>query len=92
MLGDANWYLDKRARELGLGRAEDLGKVQKLLDRLYAGQTRALKIKDGALTIITPSASVASDLRLRQTELIDRFGKEVTSRINRLVIMIRSLG
>lgn len=91
MLGDANNYLNKKARELGLGRADDLLLAQKILDRLYAGKTRALKINKGAMTVVTPSASVASDLRLRQVELLERINKDLPFKLTRLIITIRNL-
>lgn len=71
MLGD-NDYLQKRAAELGLERGEQLQKIQAHLDGLYPGQVRAVSLNDGVLRLVTPSASVASELRMGQVELLTR--------------------
>lgn len=92
MLNSNNDYLSRRALELDLGRAEFLKRVQELVDQLYPGQIRALSLNDHNLKLITPSATVASDLRLRQVELLKRFGEinQGSVQIKRLNIQIRS--
>ncbi len=62
-------YLKERANELGLERSDQLAKIQTFLDELYPGQCRAAALNNGVLVITTPSASLASELRLRQVEL-----------------------
>lgn len=66
-------YLTKKGGELGLDRADQLTQVQTYLDKLYKGHCRALSINDGTLVITTAIASVASELRLRQVEIMRQF-------------------
>jgi hypothetical protein len=69
-MNDLRDYLQKRATQLGLERGEQLTVIQGYLDGLYANQCRAVSLNDGVLKITTPSASVASELRLRQVEIL----------------------
>jgi hypothetical protein len=62
-------YFARKKQQLGLDRADVLGAIQKTLDTWYPGQARAKQLHAGVLRIVTPNASVASDLRLRQIEL-----------------------
>lgn len=64
-------YFERKRRELGLDRAEVLTKVQLWLDERYPEQARARSLHQGVLRLVTPSASVASELRLRQLELLE---------------------
>jgi hypothetical protein len=80
-------YFAKKRRELGMDRADDLERVQKLLDAWYPGQARAKQWHRGVLRVVTPSASVASELRMRQVELLAAAGMAET----RLAISIASL-
>jgi hypothetical protein len=68
---DPDYFAKKRA-ELGMDRADVLEAVQATLDSWYPGQTRVRRLHQGTLRIVTPSASVAADLRLRQVELLAR--------------------
>lgn len=68
--GNIGDYLQKRAGEMGLDRADQLSETQAYLDRVYPGQCRAVSLNDGVLKITTPNASMASELRMRQTEII----------------------
>ncbi len=72
---DSN-YLNRRAQELGLGREETLQKVQAWLDAQYPGRCRALSLNDGKLKLTTPDSVVASDLRMRQIEVLNHFAAE----------------
>lgn len=63
-------YIKKKSAQLGLERAGQLAKIQQYLDGLYPGQCRALSINEGVLRITTPNASVASELRMRQAEIL----------------------
>jgi hypothetical protein len=81
--GNIGDYLQKRAAELGLDRADQLAEIQAYLDRLYPGQCRAASLNDGVLKITTPNASMASELRMRQAEII---GSQTY--ISRLLIQI----
>lgn len=81
-------YFARKARELGLNRADDLERVQAVLERWYPGQARARRLHQGVLRVITPSAPLASELRMRQMELMRTCGLEDV----RLAISIEMLG
>lgn len=76
-------YLRQRAEELGLDRANVLAQAQSKLDELYPGRARAVSLNRGVLKIVTESAPVAGELRLRQSELF-----RVSAEIERLQIVI----
>ena len=82
-----NDYFARKRQELGLDRGDTLEAVQQALEALYPGLVRALSLNDGVLRLTTPNSSVASELRLRQVELLDKFQKY---EIKRLQISIRS--
>jgi hypothetical protein len=89
MLEPTGDYLKKRADQLGLGRGEALAKIQKRLDELFAGQVRATSLNKGVLRLVTASAPVASELRIRQVELLRQFrGLDPSQAINNLQISI----
>jgi hypothetical protein len=69
-MNDMHDYLQKRATELDLGRGAQLAAIQAYLDELYPGHCRAVSLNDGVLKLTTPNASVASELRLRQVEIM----------------------
>lgn len=83
-------YLAHRAHQLGLGRAQDIKAAQDLLDRLFPAQTRVESFNGGVLKILTPNASVASELRLRQIQIVDRLNTK-ERQIKKLQIQIRQL-
>jgi hypothetical protein len=64
-------YLNQKAADLDLGRYQTIKLAQELLDQWYPGRARALSFNKGVLKVVTPSASVAGDLRLRQVELLN---------------------
>lgn len=80
-------YFAAKRRALGMDRADDLGRAQAVLDAWYPGQARARRLHQGVLRIVTPSASVASELRMRQVELSRELGLKET----RLAISVASL-
>lgn len=86
-------YLIQRAAQLDIGRGEALQKAQSILDKLYPQMARALSLNDGTLKIITPNASLASELRLGQIKLLAKFNKALKNshKINNLHIQIREL-
>ncbi len=84
-------YLEQRRQELVLGRGDALTKIQGVLEDLYPAQARALSLNRQILRIITPNASVASELRLRQVELAVRFRQESGEEITKMAISIRGL-
>ncbi len=69
-MNDMKDYLKKRAADLDLGRGNQLTQIQAELDKLYPGQCRAVSFNQGVLKITTPNASLASELRMRQGELL----------------------
>ena len=84
-------YLAKRAQQLNLGRAEDLQRIQRALEALWPAQTRAVSLNDGVLRVLTPNASVASELRLRQIEVLSKLRAASHSPIARLRIQISAI-
>ena len=80
---DPDYFRDK-AQELGLDRANILEHIQTALEALYPGKIRVASLNHGVLRIITPSAPVASELRLSQNKIIALAPKE----IERLQIVI----
>lgn len=77
-------YLKDRAEQLGLGRIDTITRVQTELDKIYPGKTHVTSLNRGALKIVTPSAAVASELRLNQTSIMALAPEE----IERLQIVI----
>ena len=69
-------YFAKKRAQLGLDREDDLERVQKLLDEWYPSQAKAKRWHQGVLRVVTPSSSVASELRMRQIELMKLSGLE----------------
>lgn len=82
-----NDYFAKKRAQLGMDRADNLAQTQALLDAWYPGQARAKLLHQGVLRIVTPNASVASELRMRQLELLAALELQGT----RLAISIQSL-
>lgn len=78
-------YLQKRAGELDLGRGNALVEIQEQLNNLYPGRVRAKSLKDGELTITTPSAGVAGDLRMKQVKVKESLKKHDVKKL-RIII------
>ncbi len=76
MLG-SNDYLRQKASELDLARGDFLEAVQRLLEQWYPGTVRAVSFNKGTLRLVTPNASVAGELRLRQVELLEAIKEPV---------------
>ncbi len=87
-MGELSDYLQKKASQLGLERGDQLAEIQKYLDSLYPGQTRAASLNDGVLKIVTPSASMASELRMNQVSLLKGLDTNNSSRIKKIIIQI----
>jgi hypothetical protein len=83
---DMDDYLARKRSELGLDRADQLSEIQALIETWYPGQIRAKSLNNGLLQLVTPSSVVASELRLRQVDLMHRL-KDV----NRIRITIESI-
>jgi hypothetical protein len=80
-------YFAKKRAELGMERQDQLAAVQATLDAWYPGRCRARQLHRGVLRLATPSAGVASELRMRQLELLAAHALEGT----RLAISIESI-
>ncbi len=70
-----------------MDREDELATVQAVLDRWYPGLVRAKRLHQGVLRVVTPNASVASAIRMRQLELFSECRLESI----RLAISIASL-
>lgn len=77
--------LGQQASRLDLQRAEALTDIQTVLNGLYPGRTRAKKLQNDILTITTPSAAVAADLRLRQREILKKLSEYQISTIKLII-------
>lgn len=88
MLEKAGDYLARRAQKLDLGREDALQTAQKLLDEMYPSQARALSLNNETLKIVTVSAPVASELRMRQVQILKRL-TTLNRPIKKLHIQIR---
>ena len=64
-------HFARKRTELGMDRESTLTQVQAVLEGWYPGLTRAKKLHQGILRVVTSSASVAGDLRMRQAELLE---------------------
>lgn len=81
-------HFERKRRELGMERQDVLTGVQALLDGWYPGQVRAKRLHQGVLRLVTASASVAGELRMRQVELLGAAEKLGGERPKRLAISI----
>lgn len=86
---NADDYFVKKRLKLGMDRGETLAQTQALLDGWYPGQARAKSLNNDVLTIVTPSSVVASELRLRQVELLQAIARLGLTNV-RLAILIQS--
>lgn len=91
MLDNSKYYLQRKAQELDLNRADALKTIQKLLDERYPNKTRAKSLNEGVLKVTTISAPVASELRLQQSQLVPLFTEATARHIQRLHIQITDL-
>ncbi len=64
-------YFVRKRTQLGMDRGDVLGAIQGTLEAWYPGQARAKQLHMGVLRIVTPNSSVASELRMRQVELLE---------------------
>jgi hypothetical protein len=84
-------YFARKRQELGLDRADVLEEVQRVLDTWYPGRARAKQLHQGVLRVICPSSSVATELRMRQVELLTVAEQAAGTRPSRLAITIQNL-
>lgn len=83
-------YMRKKANQLGLERGQMLEQIQVVLGQRYGQNVRAVSLNNGVLKVITPSAGLASNLRLDQVGLLDEL-KTKAIEPNRLQIVIAPL-
>ena len=70
------------------GQRDDLQLVQMELDRLFEGAVKVAKFNDGVATVTTSNASMASELRMQQAQLIEDLNSSLKNDINRMIIRI----
>lgn len=70
-------YFAQRRAELGMERGDELVRIQGILDGWYPGMMRAKKLHQGVLTLVAFNAPVASEVRMRQVELLELVGIEI---------------
>jgi hypothetical protein len=87
---DIGDYLARRSVELGLGRGDTISSIQALLDESYPALTRVLSVQDGLVRVVTPNASLASDLRLKQLQILPQL-QSFDATITKMVVQVRSL-
>jgi hypothetical protein len=80
-------YFAKRRAELGFDRVDQLDAIQKWCDERYPGRVRVKRLHQGILRVVTTSSGVASELRMRQRELLEAYDLGET----RLAISIGTL-
>lgn len=81
-------YFAKKRADLGFNRVDQLAVVQAWCDEHYPTQVRVKQLHQGVLRLVTPSASVAGALRMRQIELLQQVQLVGT----RLQISVGTLG
>jgi hypothetical protein len=89
-MNDIGDYLARRSVDLGLDRGNTIAAIQVLLDESYPTLTRVLSVQDGLVRVVTPNASLASDLRLKQLQILPQL-QTIDATITKLVVSVRSL-
>ena len=84
-------YFERKRAELGRDRGDVLSLVQAVLDSWYPGKLRARQLHQGVLRVVTPSSVVASELRMRQLELLEavKWGEVRPTRISITIAQLR---
>lgn len=70
------------------GVRSDIQIIQKELDRLYGGDIKISKIRDGIANLHTQNASLASNVRMQQTQLLEDLNSSLKTPLERLIIRI----
>lgn len=68
-LGD---YLEDRAKQLDLSRADELAAIQATLDGWYPGKTKAKSLQKGVLVVWVNSSVLANELRYKQADVVSK--------------------
>lgn len=81
--------LQRKADEIDdSGIKTDLNLLQAELDRLFDSNITIQKIKDGVATVSTSNSSLASNMRMQQTQLIEDLNSSLKNKLERFVIRI----
>ena len=81
--------LQKKADDIDAsGVKTDMQLLQQELDRHYEGSLTVNKFKDGTATISTSNASIASNVRMQQTQLIEDLNSSLKNKLDKLIIRI----
>ncbi len=81
--------LEKKADDIDdSGVKSDLNLIQAELDRLFDGAVKISKLKDSVATLHTANASLASNVRMQQTQLVEDLNSSLKNTIERLIIRI----
>ncbi|HSX14798.1 MAG TPA: DciA family protein [Candidatus Saccharimonadales bacterium] len=84
-------YFKNKADELGLERGPQLQTIQKILDQRFPTKVRVMSLNRNVLKLVTPNASMASELRLNQINLLEQFQHQTGVTIDRLQIVISAI-
>lgn len=84
-------YWEKRVEQLDLSRGTALQAAQLVLDKHYPDKTKAKSLNKSVLKVITPSAVIASELRLNQIKLLAELKQAANYEITKLQIQITQL-
>ena len=66
----------------------DIDLIQSELTRQFSADAKITKLKDGVAFVQTSNASLASNLRMQQTQFVEDMNSSLKNRIDRLVIRI----
>lgn len=84
-------YFKNKADELGLERGPQLQTIQKILDQRFPTKVRVMSLNRNVLKLVTPNASMASELRLNQINLLEQFQHQTGVTNDRLQIVISAI-
>ena len=82
--------LNNKANEIDdSGVKTDLDMIQSELDRYFTGGIIISRIKDGVATVVTSNASLASNMRMQSSQLVEDLNSSLKNKLERFVIRIR---
>ena len=82
--------LQKKADAIDVrGVVTDLHVVQTELDRYFSGSIKVTKIKNSIATVETSNASIASNFRMQQTQLVEDLNSSLKNKLDRFIIRIQ---
>ena len=81
--------LKKKADEIdNSGIRTDLDVIQAELDRFFDKQVRVNTFKNGVASVTAKTAPVASNMRLKQTQLVEDLNSSLQNKLDRFIIRI----